>query len=103
VNGEKDLFGDASVVLVPLPGHTPGSLGALVNLDRDGPFLLASDAISLRQSLDTDIAPRNTWNVEALLKSFEEVRRIENSGATIICGHDDLQWQSLRKGNRGYE
>ena len=24
VNGEKDLFGDSSVVLVPLPGHTPG-------------------------------------------------------------------------------
>jgi N-acyl homoserine lactone hydrolase len=103
VHGDKDLFGDASVVLVPLPGHTPGSLGALVSLNRDGPFLLASDAISLRQSLDTDIAPRNTWNVEALLKSFEEVRRIEKSGATVICGHDDQQWQSLRKGNDGYE
>ena len=103
VNGEKDIFGDASVVLVPLPGHTPGTLGALVNLDRDGQFLLASDAISLRHSLDTDTAPRNTWNAEALLKSFEEVRRIEKSGATVICGHDDLQWQSLRKGNEGYE
>jgi glyoxylase-like metal-dependent hydrolase (beta-lactamase superfamily II) len=103
LNGEKDLFGDAGVVLVPLPGHTPGTLGALVTLDRDGPFLLASDAISLRQSLDTDNAPRNTWNVEALLKSFEEVRRIEKDGATIICGHDDQQWQSLRKGNLGYE
>jgi len=103
VNGEKDLFGDASVVLVPLPGHTPGLLGALVSLDRDGQFLLASDAISIRQSLDTDVAPRNTWNVEALLKSFEEARRIEKAGATIICGHDDQQWQGLRKGNQGYE
>jgi glyoxylase-like metal-dependent hydrolase (beta-lactamase superfamily II) len=103
VTGEKDLFGDASVVLVPLPGHTPGSLGALVSLTRDGQFLLAADAVSLRQSLDNDSAPRNTWNAEALLKSFEEVRRIEKSGAAIICGHDDGQWQSLRKGNQGYE
>ena len=103
VNGEKDLFGDGRVVLVPLPGHTPGSLGALVRLDRDGQFLLASDAISLRQSLDTDVAPRNTWNAEALLKSFEEVRRMESAGATVICGHDDRQWQSLRKGDEGYE
>ncbi|KRR22561.1 N-acyl homoserine lactonase family protein [Bradyrhizobium retamae] len=103
VNGEKDLFGDASVVLVPLPGHTPGSLGALVNLDRDGPFLLASDSVSLRQHLDADTAPRNTWNVEGHLKTYEEVRRIESSGATIICGHDDQQWQRLRKGNQGYE
>jgi glyoxylase-like metal-dependent hydrolase (beta-lactamase superfamily II) len=103
VTGEKDLFGDASVVLVPLPGHTPGSLGALVSLPHDGQFLLAADAVSLRQSLDNDSAPRNTWNAEALLKSFEEVRRIEKSGAAIICGHDDEQWQSLRKGNQGYE
>jgi glyoxylase-like metal-dependent hydrolase (beta-lactamase superfamily II) len=103
VSGEKDLFGDARVVLVPLPGHTPGSLGALVSLDRDGPFLLASDAVSLRQCLDSGAAPRNTWNVEAQLKSFEEVKRIEMSGATVICGHDAQQWESLRKGGDGYE
>ena len=48
VNGEKDLFGDSRVVLVPLPGHTPGTLGAMVSLDRDGQFLLASDSVSLR-------------------------------------------------------
>ena len=71
MNGEKDLFGDASVVLVPLPGHTPGTLGALVSLDRDGQFLLASDAVSLRQNLDADTAPRNTWNVDA---AIEDVR-----------------------------
>jgi N-acyl homoserine lactone hydrolase len=103
VNGEKDLFGDASVVLLPLPGHTPGSLGALVNLDRDGPFLLASDSVSLRQHLDTDIAPRNTWSIEEQLKTYAEVRRIEKSGVTVICGHDDQQWQSLRKGTEGYD
>ena len=103
IAAERDLFGDGTVVLVPLPGHTPGTLGALVNLDRDGQFLLASDSVSLRQSLDSDIAPRNTWNAEALLKSFEEVRRIEKSGAAVICGHDDAQWQSLRKGGAGYE
>lgn len=27
-----DLFGDGSIVLVPLPGHTPGSIGMFVNL-----------------------------------------------------------------------
>lgn len=103
VAGEKDLFGDSSVVLVPLPGHTPGTLGALVGLDRDGQFLLASDSVSLRQLLDADMAPRNTWNIDQQLKSFAEVRRIERAGATVVCGHDDAQWQSLRKGAEGYE
>ena len=32
VNGEKDLFGDSSIVLVPLPGHTPGTLLQLLDL-----------------------------------------------------------------------
>ncbi|MEY9120532.1 N-acyl homoserine lactonase family protein [Bradyrhizobium yuanmingense] len=103
VNGEKDLFGDASLVLLPLPGHTPGTMGALVSLDRDGQFLLASDAVSLRQNLDADAAPRNTWNVEQQLKTFAEVRRIEKSGVTVICGNDDAQWQGLRKGADSYE
>ena len=103
VNGEKDLFGDSSVVLLPLPGHTPGTMGALVSLDRDGQFLLASDSVNLRQNLDANAPPRNTWNVEQQLITFEEVRRIEKSGATVICGHDDWQWQNLRKGNDSYE
>jgi N-acyl homoserine lactone hydrolase len=100
---ERDLFDDGRIVLLPLPGHTPGTLAALVNLDLDGQFLLASDAVSLRQSLDTDTPPRNTWNAEALLQSFAEVRRIERSGATVICGHDDEQWRALRKADAGYE
>jgi N-acyl homoserine lactone hydrolase len=59
--------------------------------------------VSLRQSLDTDTAPRNTWSADALLQSYQEIRRIEKSGATVICGHDDAQWQNLRKGLHAYE
>ena len=103
VSGERDVFGDGRLVLIPLPGHTPGTLGAAVHLDRDGSFLLASDAVSLRESLDTDTSPRNTWNADAQLNSYGEIRRIEKSGATVICGHDDAQWQSLRKGVEAYE
>ncbi|WP_213738685.1 N-acyl homoserine lactonase family protein [Bradyrhizobium sp. dw_411] len=103
VTGERDVFGDGRLVLIPLPGHTPGTLGASVQLDRDGSFLLASDAVSLRESLDSDTVPRNTWNADELLKSYQEIRRIEKSGATVICGHDDAQWQSLRKGPDTYE
>ncbi|WOC14039.1 MBL fold metallo-hydrolase [Gordonia sp. MP11Mi] len=38
-----DLFGDGSVVLVDLAGHTPGSVGILLRTS-DGPTLLAGDA-----------------------------------------------------------
>jgi glyoxylase-like metal-dependent hydrolase (beta-lactamase superfamily II) len=90
-------------VLVPLPGHTPGVIGALVNLDRSGTFLLASDSLSLRENLDRDVIPRNTWNRDVAAKTFDEIRRIERGGATVICGHDDAQWASLRKGADAYD
>jgi N-acyl homoserine lactone hydrolase len=103
VTGQRDVFGDGRIVLVPLPGHTPGSIAALARLDRSGSFLLAGDTVSLRETLDTGIIPRNTWNAEALAKSLDEVRRIERAGATILCSHDARQWAGLRKGADAYD
>jgi glyoxylase-like metal-dependent hydrolase (beta-lactamase superfamily II) len=103
IDGQRDLFGDGRIVLLPLPGHTPGTTGALAALDRSGTFLLASDTVSMRSTLDTGIIPRNTWNADTLEKSLAEVRRIEAGGATVLCGHDDAQWASLRKGADAYD
>jgi N-acyl homoserine lactone hydrolase len=103
VAAEHDVFGDGRVVLLPLPGHTPGTIAALAVLERSGAFLLASDALSLRATLDRGIVPRNTWNSEKFLASLAEIRRIEATGATIVCGHDAQQWQQLRKGAHAYE
>jgi glyoxylase-like metal-dependent hydrolase (beta-lactamase superfamily II) len=103
VTGQRDVFSDGRIVLVHLPGHTPGSIGALARLDRSGTFLLAGDTVSLRETLDTGILPRNTWNGEALAKSLQEVRTIESAGATILCSHDARQWDSLRKGADAYD
>jgi N-acyl homoserine lactone hydrolase len=103
IAGQRDLFADGRVVLLPLPGHTPGSIGALAQLDRSGAYLLAGDTVSLRETLDTGIIPRNTWNAEALTKSLAEVRHVESSGVTVLCSHDARQWDSLRKGVDSYD
>jgi N-acyl homoserine lactone hydrolase len=103
ISAEQDLFGDGRIVLLPLPGHTRGTIGALAALDRSGAFLLASDAVSLRTCLDHDIVPRNTWNADAFIESLREIRRIEKAGATVVCGHDARQWQSLRTGADAYD
>lgn len=103
VASQRDLFADGRIVLLPLPGHTPGSIGALARLDRSGTFLLAGDTVSLRETLDTGIIPRNTWNGDALAKSLAEVRHIESIGAAVLCSHDAGQWDSLRKGADAYD
>jgi N-acyl homoserine lactone hydrolase len=103
LTGERDVFGDGKIVLVELPGHTPGSIGALVQLEENGRFLLAADTVSLRVNLDTGVHPKNVQDHDELEKSFAEVRRIEASGATVLCGHDAAQWDTLRKGADYYD
>ena len=103
LSGERDVFGDGRIVLIELPGHTPGSIGALVRLERSGTFLLAADTVSVRVSLDTGVHPRNVQDHDALERSFAEIRRIEAGGATVLCGHDAAQWDTLRKGAAFYD
>ena len=103
IDQQTDLFGDGRITLIPLPGHTPGSIGALVKLDRSGEFLLASDALSIRANLDREVVPKNTRDIDQFLQSFSEIRRMEKSGVKVICGHDSAQWESLRKGADAYD
>ncbi len=103
IDGERDLFGDGRITLLPLPGHTPGSMAAHVTLDRDGAFLLAADALPVRACLDGRYAPRNSWDADLALRSIEEIARIEQRGVTILMGHDDAQWRSVRTGAAYYE
>ena len=103
IEGQYDVFGDGMITLIPFPGHTPGTIGALIKLDRSGEFLLTSDAVSVRGNLDSDIVPRNTWNAEQFLRSFAEIRRIESRGAKVICSHDIQQWELLKKGVDAYD
>jgi glyoxylase-like metal-dependent hydrolase (beta-lactamase superfamily II) len=101
--GQHDLFGDGRIVLLSMPGHTPGMCCARVQLERSGSFLLASDAVALKANLDADVHPRQTWNHDIASSSMDEVRRIGESGTTVIFGHDDAQWQTLRKGREHYD
>ncbi|HAO40034.1 MAG TPA: MBL fold metallo-hydrolase [Afipia sp.] len=103
IDDEHDLFGDGRAVIVPLPGHTPGTMGLRVELDQSGSFLLASDAVSLLENLEQNSVPKNTWNSELYLKSFNQIRDMRQRGTTVVCGHDDAQWRSLRKGVDAYE
>jgi glyoxylase-like metal-dependent hydrolase (beta-lactamase superfamily II) len=103
IEGEHDVFDDGRIVLIPVPGHTPGTVAALVNLDRSGSFLLASDSVSLRAMLECDFIPKNTWNIDQAAASLADIKRIQAGGATVICGHDDAQWAALKKGADAYD
>ena len=102
VDRQTDVFGDGRLTLIPLPGHSKGTTGALVKLDRSGEFLLASDALSVRANLDQRTVPRNTLDAELFLRSLDEIAKLEAAGVQIICGHDDAQYAGLQKGPNAY-
>ncbi len=98
-----DIFGDGRLILLPVPGHTPGMTAALVHLESGDRFVLASDCVPMSEHLLGEIIPRNTWNPELLTASLAELRRIQSQGYTVLCGHDPVQWDTLRTGALAYE
>jgi glyoxylase-like metal-dependent hydrolase (beta-lactamase superfamily II) len=46
-----DMFGDGSVVLVPMPGHTPGSIGIFVNNVKGRRLFFVGDAVWNRDGI----------------------------------------------------
>jgi glyoxylase-like metal-dependent hydrolase (beta-lactamase superfamily II) len=103
IDAERDLFGDGRLTLLPVPGHTPGMTAAHAVLDHAGAFLLASDAAPVSACLSERYAPRHTWDIGLFLKSLDEIAHLERRGATVLFGHDDVQWRSVRKGVEFYE
>src|ERR1700745_3944301 len=50
LDGDKDVFGDGSVMILSTPGHTPGHQSLLVRLNETGAVLLSGDAGHLKRN-----------------------------------------------------
>ncbi|MGW5435754.1 MBL fold metallo-hydrolase [Nocardia asteroides] len=88
-----DLFGDGSVLLVDLAGHTPGSVGVLLAVDDGTRVLLAGDAVwsTLQVRLIREKAPLLGELLDADRDAaFETVHRLHALPGDIelIPAHD---------------
>jgi N-acyl homoserine lactone hydrolase len=94
IDGEHDLFGDGSVVLIPTYGHAPGHQSVRVRTDK-GEFVLCGDACYLRESLDTMTLPGIIADPDGVTRAFQLFRDLQGSGATIMYGHDLEFWKAI--------
>ncbi len=89
----KDLFGDGSVVLVDLSGHTPGSIGVLLAVDDGTRVLLAGDSVwsKLQIELLREKAPMPGLlfdnNRDAAFATIHRLHALP-PGIEVIAGHD---------------
>jgi len=87
--GIYDVAGDGSMILLPTPGHTAGSMSLLIRQDGWAPILLVGDLTYETSLLDQDIVP-GTGDRETLLASFAKVRELRRRlpGLVIVASHD---------------
>nr|WP_283254684.1 N-acyl homoserine lactonase family protein [Luteimonas galliterrae] len=90
VVGDHDVFGDGSVMMLDLPGHTPGHHGLLVRLPKRGNVLLSGDVVHFRENMASMGVPSfNTDRAQSLasMDRFEKLAR--NLKATLIIQHEE--------------
>jgi glyoxylase-like metal-dependent hydrolase (beta-lactamase superfamily II) len=91
-----DLYGDARVVLVPLYGHTPGSIGMFVTVDSGQRYFFSGDATwsaaAIEQSRPKFWAARLFVDHDAqqTLQSVEQLHALKQRlpELTIVPAHD---------------
>jgi N-acyl homoserine lactone hydrolase len=85
-----DLMGDGSMMVLPTPGHLPGSVSLLVRRTAEPPLLLVGDLTYDEQLLDRDQVPAACDDPEQLLASFAKVRALKEHTPDLIVlpAHD---------------
>lgn len=89
VASDKDIFGDGRVVMLNMPGHTPGHHTLLVRLAGIGPVLLSGDQAHFQENYDSEGVPTFNTDRAETLASFDRFKRLaKNLAATVIIQHE---------------
>ncbi|WP_332768642.1 MBL fold metallo-hydrolase [Phenylobacterium sp.] len=98
-----DVFDDGSVVLVPVPGHTPGSIVAFVSTPDGKRYALVGDTAWQAEGVEhpaqkpmlsrslVDVDGPATW---AMLRKLNAAKAAM-PGLVIVPAHDDRVWKTL--------
>ena len=87
--GDRDVFGDGTVVMLNMPGHTPGHHSLLVRLKEMGNVLITGDLAHFRENYDGNGVPTFNTDRAATLASLDRFKKIAAKlNATVIIQHD---------------
>jgi N-acyl homoserine lactone hydrolase len=84
-----DLFGDGSLVLLPTPGHTPGSLSLLVRRPGSPPLLMVGDLTFDADLMEHEQVP-GIGQHRQLRDSTAKINmiRARHQGLVVLAAHD---------------
>ena len=92
LDGDHDLFGDGTVVVLSTPGHTLGHQSVKVRLGSGQTIIMAQDAIWVKENLEGYPAELNysVKDYNASINRLKMMRDLEN--ANLYFGHDPDQF-----------
>ncbi len=98
LDGDFDVFGDGSVVIKSMPGHTPGHQVLYLDLAENGPTLLTGDLYHLYENREHRRVPSFNSDVDQTLKSmaaFEAFAKEKN--AKVYLQHQKEDFNKMPK------
>jgi N-acyl homoserine lactone hydrolase len=102
--GDRDVWGDGSVVILSTPGHTPGHQSLLVVLPRTGAVVLSGDAVHFRDNWEQRRVPSMNASREQTLASMDRIAAVlAERRAQLWINHDQPQSRSVRHAPESYE
>lgn len=104
LDGDRDLFGDGSVVILSTPGHTPGHQSLLVKLPKTGAIVLSGDAAHFKDNWDNRRVPSINFDKDKTLASMQKISdTLTKEKAQLWINHDKAQRDTLKMAPEFYD
>lgn len=100
-DGIHDVAGDGSMILLPTPGHTRGSMSLLIRQEGWDPILLVADLTYEADLMERNVVP-GVGDGPTLLASFAKVRKLKDRlpDLAIVPSHDFAAKDVLARATR---
>ncbi len=98
LKGDFDVFGDGTVVIKSMPGHTPGHQVLYLNLSENGPTLLTGDLYHLYENREHKRVPIFNFDVAQTLKSMDAFEAFaKEKNAKVYLQHQIEDFNKMPK------
>ncbi|RSC95593.1 N-acyl homoserine lactonase family protein [Tenacibaculum singaporense] len=97
INGDHDVFGDGTVVIKYMPGHTIGHQALYIEAGLEKPILLTGDLYHFEENRETKGVPSFNYNVEQTLESMKKFEAFaKEKNAEVIIQHSPKDFKKLQ-------
>lgn len=101
IDGDYDLFGDGTFMLIKAPGHAPGMQVMIVTLPHRGRFILGADIAHQRDQFEALTPMPWDWSCHAMTSSRKKIKQLERAGLPLYLCHEPSEFAAL-PGNGRY-